>query len=209
MGHFIIPIAFIKEWIHHQIQWFLNGLFAPEVIRNSIPVPHVTYRGTGRQTPLFPPPSFKEEVEGLLELVACDCVLMRERLQRGDKAPSSGWEVLGGIRIIIKKRHVFKKHTMEQGRSCHPPLLRPFIPPSLHPSTPPRHKSANWHSGVMVRCLQRNVTFPLITLCTEPNVRFYRLGKDSEKNVKMGAVWRRRWQRCESVRGHGQRAKER
>lgn len=137
MGHFIIPIAFIKEWIHHQIQWFLNGLFAPEVIRNSIPVPHVTYRGTGRQTPLFPPPSFKEEVEGLLELVACDCVLMRERLQRGDKAPSSGWEVLGGIRIIIKKRHVFKKHTMEQGRSCHPPLLRPFIPPSLHPSTPP------------------------------------------------------------------------
>lgn len=121
---------------------FLNGLFSPEVIRNSIPVPHVTYRGTGRQTYCNlhfhhhpPPSSFKEEVEGLLELVACDCILMREWLRRGDKAPGSGWEVLGGIRIIIKKRHVFKKHTMEQGCSCHPPLFCPFIPPSLHPST--------------------------------------------------------------------------
>lgn len=31
---------------------------------------------------------FKVELEGLLELVACDCVLMRERLDGGDKPAS-------------------------------------------------------------------------------------------------------------------------
>lgn len=115
-----------------------NALFALKVIRDSISVPHVTYRATARRAYCnlhFTPPFFKGEVEGLLELVACDCVLMREWLRGGDKAPSSGWEVLGGIRIIIKKRHVFKKHTMEQGRSLPLLLLHPSTPPSpsLHP----------------------------------------------------------------------------
>lgn len=79
-------------------------------------------------TPNTHTPSFKVEVEGLLELVACDCVLMKERLQRGDKAASLGWEVLGGIRIIIKKSHVFKN---TQWMRASPVILHS----SLHPST--------------------------------------------------------------------------
>lgn len=76
-------------------------------------------------------PSFKVEVEGLLELVACDCVLMKERLRRGDKAAGRGREVLAGIRIIIRKKPCLQKkktHTMDEGLSCRPPL----VPSSLH-----------------------------------------------------------------------------
>lgn len=80
-------------------------------------------------------PSFKVEVEGLFELVACDCVLMKERLRRGDKAAGRGWEVLAGIRIIRKKPRLPKKrknpkktHTRDKGLTCRPPLA----PSSLH-----------------------------------------------------------------------------
>lgn len=78
-------------------------------------------------------PSFKVEVEGLLELVACDCVLMKERLRRGDKAAGRGWEVLAGIRIIIRKKPCLQKNA-HNGRG---PVLssstRPFISPSAQP----------------------------------------------------------------------------
>lgn len=62
-------------------------------------------------------PSFKVEVEGLLELVACDCVLMKERLRRGDKAAGRSWEVLAGIRIIIRKKPCLQKKRTQWTRA--------------------------------------------------------------------------------------------
>lgn len=127
------------------------------------PVPCTTYREEDEQTgclicisPLDTracarshtrkAPSFKVEVEGLLELVACDCVLMKERLRRGDKAAGRGWEVLAGIRIIIRKKPCLQKKNAHNGRG---PLLssstRPFISPSAQPidipALPPPRRS--------------------------------------------------------------------
>lgn len=86
------------------------------------------------------PPSFKVELEGLLELVACDCVLMKERLRRADKAAGRGWEVLAGIRIIIRRKLCLKKKKRIQWTRASSVVLHS----SLHLSI----SSANWHSSV-------------------------------------------------------------
>lgn len=164
------------------------------MIRN-IPVPHAQrawQTGHHPSTHTYPhtrihtctrarTPSFKVEVEGLLELVACDCVLMKEWLQRGDKEASLGWEVLGGIRIIIKKSHVFKN---TQWTRASPAILHSFLHPSILPPTTPVGQLTD--SSVMACYLQGNVTFPLVALCSEPNVRFKRLERDNEKMWRWG-----------------------
>lgn len=142
-----------------------------KLLETCVPVPYVTHGGTGRKADCnlhfhLPQPSFKVDVEGLLEFVACDCGLMREWLQRGDK--TQGWEVLGGIRIIMKKSSVFKN---TQWSRAPPVILQSSAHLSLHLFIPPPwHQSASWHSSVMFHSLQWNVTFHIINLCTEPTV---------------------------------------
>lgn len=106
-------------------------------------------------------PSFKVVVEGLLELVACDCVLMKERLRRGDKASGRGWEVLAGIRIIIRKKPCLQKNAHNGRGPLLSPSTRPFISPSAQPIDIPAPPPplANRPPPLSLPCTRRNVFF--------------------------------------------------